>query len=131
MVLAVRLGTCLCHKYWYNSYLIANYCIKHRQVIHFSNSVKWFKKLLQYFRRYMSWKFGQFPKCRFWARFAMVTDFFGPSQLVLVQITHSRYRASDPMHITLSAFWCLWYRFRGEIAEIAVLSKIKLFYYFI
>ena len=53
-----------------------------------------FPCLLQYFGRYMPWKFEQNPKnAIFRARFTMVTVFFGPNQLVLVKTTPGRYGA--------------------------------------
>ena len=48
-----------------------------------------------YFGRYRHSKFGQNPKnVVFWARFAMVTVFFGPNRLILIKATQCRYWAA-------------------------------------
>ena len=49
----------------------------------------------QYFGRYWQWKFNQNPNnAIFWARFALVTVFFGLNRLILVKAIQGEYWAA-------------------------------------
>ena len=71
-------------------------------------NLQFFPGLLQYFGRYRQSKFGQNPKnAVFWARFAMVTVFFGPNRLILIKATQGRYCAAmlGSVEVDASMFW--------------------------
>ena len=71
-------------------------------------NLQFFPGLLQYFGRYRQSKFGQNPKnAVFWARFAMVTVFFGPNRLILTKATQGRYWAAmlGSVEVGASMFW--------------------------